>query len=137
MRRDPKNGKMILSQAHSLAEVFAALDKAGVPSDFLTPSDRGQRPPQKRSKLVPSSALPQQERAMLSSPKRPQKALRKKRPNRAIEAILEMAEDQHRSGLMADDAYKQIILRHSGPQDPGAAKPRSGGVKGVRIRKKL
>jgi antitoxin VapB len=52
IRRDPKNGDLILSQAASnLAEIFAALDKLGVPDDFLTPSDRAQGPAQKRSEL--------------------------------------------------------------------------------------
>ncbi len=49
IRRDPKNGDLILSQAPSgLAEIFAALDRVGVPDDFLTPSDRAQGPPQER-----------------------------------------------------------------------------------------
>ena len=52
IRRDPKNGDLILSQAaNSLAEIFAALDKLGVPDDFLTPSDRAQSPAQKRREL--------------------------------------------------------------------------------------
>jgi hypothetical protein len=68
---------------------------------------------------------------------KPKRAPAKKVPNRAIEAILEMAEDQHRSGLMYNDAYHTIILRHSEAQPPSAAKPSTGGVKGVHIRKKL
>jgi len=53
IRRDPKNGDLILSQAPgSWEEIFAALDKAGVPDDFLTPSDRAQTPPQKRPELL-------------------------------------------------------------------------------------
>jgi len=52
IRRDPKNGDLILSQAaNSLAEIFAALDKLGVPDDFLTPADRAQSPAQKRREL--------------------------------------------------------------------------------------
>jgi antitoxin VapB len=52
IRRDPKNGDLILSQsASNLAEIFAALDKLGVPDDFLTPSDRAQGPAQKRREL--------------------------------------------------------------------------------------
>ncbi len=50
IRRDPKNGDLILSQGPgSLAEILAALDRLGVPDDFLTSSDRAQGPPQKRS----------------------------------------------------------------------------------------
>jgi antitoxin VapB len=52
IRRDPKNGDLILSQAPSgLAEIFAALDAVGVPEDFLSPSDRAQEPPQVRPEL--------------------------------------------------------------------------------------
>ena len=52
IRRDPRNGDLILSQAPaSLAEIFAALDEAGVPEDFLSPSDRAQGLPQDRPEL--------------------------------------------------------------------------------------
>ncbi len=41
VRRDPENGDLILSQVPgSWAEVYAALDKAGFPEDFL--ADRAQ-----------------------------------------------------------------------------------------------
>jgi antitoxin VapB len=43
IRRDPRNGDLILSQAPaSLEEIFAALDAVGVPEDFLSASDRAQ-----------------------------------------------------------------------------------------------
>lgn len=49
IRHDPSNGELILSEAPgSWEDIFAALDKAGVPDDFLTPSDRAQMPPQER-----------------------------------------------------------------------------------------
>jgi antitoxin VapB len=52
IRRDPKNGDLILSQAPAgLAEIFAALDEVGVPEDFLTSADRAQGPPQERPEL--------------------------------------------------------------------------------------
>ena len=52
IRRDPKSGDVILSQAPaSLEEIFAALDELGVPEDFLSPADRAQGPPQKRPEL--------------------------------------------------------------------------------------
>jgi antitoxin VapB len=52
IRRDPRNGDLILSQAPaSLAEIFAALDEAGVPEDFLSPTDRAQGLPQERPEL--------------------------------------------------------------------------------------
>lgn len=52
IRRDPRSGDVILSQAPaSLAEIFAALDEVGVPEDFLSPADRAQGLPQKRPEL--------------------------------------------------------------------------------------
>lgn len=50
IRRDPRSGDLILSQAPgSWNEVYAALDKAGFPDDFL--ADRGQGPVQERDEL--------------------------------------------------------------------------------------
>jgi antitoxin VapB len=50
VRRDPQTGDLILSQAPgSWNEIFAALDQAGVPDDFL--SDRQQGFPQDRETL--------------------------------------------------------------------------------------
>jgi antitoxin VapB len=50
IRRDPATGDVILSQAPgSWAEIFAALDSAGVPEDFL--ADRNQGAPQHRENL--------------------------------------------------------------------------------------
>ena len=47
VRRDPTSGDLILSQAPTgWEEVFAELDRAGVPDDFL--ADRDQTPPQVR-----------------------------------------------------------------------------------------
>jgi antitoxin VapB len=49
VRRDPQSGDLILSESpakKSWKEIFAALDAAGVPDDFL--ADRDTRPPQKR-----------------------------------------------------------------------------------------
>jgi antitoxin VapB len=52
IRRDPKNGDLILSQAPaSLADIFAAFDAVGVPEDFLSPADRAQELPQERPEL--------------------------------------------------------------------------------------
>ncbi len=52
IRRDPKSGDLILSEGPgSLAEILTALDKLGVPEDFLTPSDRAQGSPQRRSEI--------------------------------------------------------------------------------------
>ncbi len=52
IRRDQQNGDVILSQSPgSLEEILAALDRLGVPEDFLAPSDRDQRPPQERPEL--------------------------------------------------------------------------------------
>jgi antitoxin VapB len=50
IRRDAQSGDVILSQApDSWGEVFAALDRAGFPEDFL--ADRNQGLPQKRDEL--------------------------------------------------------------------------------------
>ena len=52
IRRDAKNGDVILSQSPgSLQEILAALDQLGVPNDFLSPSERAQKPPQERPEL--------------------------------------------------------------------------------------
>jgi antitoxin VapB len=52
IRRNPKNGDVILSQAPAgLEEIFAALDAVGVPEDFLSPAERAQKPPQERPEL--------------------------------------------------------------------------------------
>ena len=47
VRRDPQNGDLILSKAPGAwDEIYAALDEAGFPDDFL--ADRKQGPPQER-----------------------------------------------------------------------------------------
>ena len=52
IRRDAKNGDVILSQSSgSWQEIFAALDHLGVPDDFLSSSERAQEPPQERPEL--------------------------------------------------------------------------------------
>ncbi len=41
IRRDPKNGDVILSQSPgSLREILAALHKLDIPDDFLSPAER-------------------------------------------------------------------------------------------------
>ncbi len=49
-----------------------------------------------------------------------------KKLSRLGEAILEMAEDQHRIGVMDDATYRQITVRHLGPQALSTAEPISG-----------
>ena len=50
IRRDPQSGDLILSEAPGgWDEIFAALDKAGFPDDFL--ADRAQGRPQERDEL--------------------------------------------------------------------------------------
>ena len=50
IRRDPSTGDIILSEGPGAwADVFAALDAARVPDDFL--SDRDRRPPARRAAL--------------------------------------------------------------------------------------
>lgn len=38
-------------------------------------------------------------------------------------AILEMASDQHRSGIMDDAQYRKITVRHLGSEQPATTKP--------------
>lgn len=48
----------------------------------------------------------------------------KKKPlSRLSEALLEMAGDQHRIGIMSDEDYRKITIRHLGPQASPTAKP--------------
>jgi putative transcriptional regulator len=49
--------------------------------------------------------------------------LTKKKPSRLSEALLEMAGDQHRLGVMSDHDYRKITIRHLGPKAPATAKP--------------
>jgi virulence-associated protein VagC len=50
IRRDP-NGNIILSEVPNLAEVFAALDAAKLPDDFMSDADRDRRPAEDRPAL--------------------------------------------------------------------------------------
>ena len=51
IRRDPETGSVILSEIPPLAEVFAALDAAQLPPDFLSESDRDRRAMDERPAL--------------------------------------------------------------------------------------
>ncbi len=52
IRRDARNGDIILSQIPgSSQEILKALDRLGVPKDFLSAPERRQRRPQKRYEL--------------------------------------------------------------------------------------
>ncbi len=52
IRRDPTTGDVVLSEVPPIAEVFAALDAAKLPHDFLlTEADRDRRPAQERPEL--------------------------------------------------------------------------------------
>jgi putative transcriptional regulator len=54
------------------------------------------------------------------------------------EAMLETAEGLHRVGLMSDDAYQKITVRHLGPAAPPTAAPISPEeIRGVRERAHL
>lgn len=48
IRRDPRSGDVILSEVPNLTEVFAALDAAQLPDDFMSDADRDRRPAQDR-----------------------------------------------------------------------------------------
>jgi putative transcriptional regulator len=49
-----------------------------------------------------------------------------KKTNRVGQAILEMADDQLRSGLINKAKHEKITIRHLGPQAPSTADPISG-----------
>ena len=52
IRRDSRTGDIILSEGPGTwAEVFAALDAAHVPDDFLSEAERDRRPPESRPVL--------------------------------------------------------------------------------------
>jgi antitoxin VapB len=52
IRRDERTGEVILSRKPvDWDELFARLDAAGVPDDFLTPEDRNQGPSQEREEF--------------------------------------------------------------------------------------
>lgn len=52
IRRDPRTGDVILSEGPgSWSDVFAALDAAGVPDDFLSKKERNPQPPARRKAL--------------------------------------------------------------------------------------
>lgn len=51
IRRDPNSGDVILSEVPSLVEVFAALDAAKLPDDFMSEADRDRRPAEDRAAL--------------------------------------------------------------------------------------
>jgi putative transcriptional regulator len=46
-----------------------------------------------------------------------------KKNSRIVEAILETARDLHRLGMMDDEEYRKITVRHLGPQPLPTAKP--------------
>jgi putative transcriptional regulator len=50
----------------------------------------------------------------------------KKTPSRLSEAILEMAEDQHRIGVMDDATFHKITVRHLAKNALGTSEPISG-----------
>jgi hypothetical protein len=49
-----------------------------------------------------------------------------KKTNRVAEAIIEMADDMHRTDVMDDATYYKIIERHPGPQTSSTAAPIKG-----------
>ena len=49
----------------------------------------------------------------------------KQEPSRLVKAILETVDGMHRTGIMDNNAYAKITLRHFG-EPTGAAEPISG-----------
>ena len=52
--------------------------------------------------------------------------MKRKKLSRLSEALLEMAGDQHRLGIMSDGDYRKITIRHLGPEAAAMAQPISG-----------
>jgi putative transcriptional regulator len=50
----------------------------------------------------------------------------KRNSKRLSEAILEMAGDQHRIGIMDNESYRKITIRHLGARVPNTSHPISG-----------
>lgn len=46
-----------------------------------------------------------------------------KKPNRVTEALLETAQGMHRIGILDDEEYRKITVRHLGVEAPPTAKP--------------
>jgi antitoxin VapB len=65
IRRDPQSGDVILTEVPSLDDVFAALDAAKLPEDFMSDADRDRRPPENRpalDHLLEDEAGPEEQR---------------------------------------------------------------------------
>jgi len=61
-----------------------------------------------------------------------------KKNNRVVEMILETAGDMHRLGLLDDEEFQQITVRHLGAQTLPTAEPISAKeIRGLRERAKL
>ncbi len=61
-----------------------------------------------------------------------------KKPSRIVEAILETAGDLHRLGMMGDEEFRTITVRHLGEKALPAAKPISAKeIKRIRERAKM
>jgi putative transcriptional regulator len=62
----------------------------------------------------------------------------RKKNNPIAEAILETAGDLHRHGLLDNDEYRQITVRHLGDQSLPTAKPISGAeIRKMRLRARV
>ena len=61
-----------------------------------------------------------------------------KKLSRFAQAMLETAEGMHRVGIMDDDAYHQITVRHLGREAAAVAEPISGEeIRALRERERL
>lgn len=49
VHRDPDTGDLVLSEVPVIDDVYAALDAAQIPSDFMTDKDRDRRLPEERT----------------------------------------------------------------------------------------
>ncbi|AEB09817.1 helix-turn-helix domain-containing protein [Desulfobacca acetoxidans] len=51
---------------------------------------------------------------------------RDKKTTRLTQALLETADDMRRAGIMDEEAYRKITMRHLGPENKGRSEPLSG-----------
>lgn len=49
-----------------------------------------------------------------------------KKTTRLTQALLETAKDMHEAGILADEAYGKITLRHIGAEERGGGEPLTG-----------
>ena len=61
-----------------------------------------------------------------------------KQPNRLTQALLETAKDMQQAGILTDEAYGKITMRHLGVKDKGEVEPLTGeDIRAIREQAKM